>query len=160
MLVILTIVMVFVAYTVPRMWSDVLRRDRERQTIFVMKQYARAIAEFQRQRGALPTTLEQLEEHKRPRVLRQLYPNPLTGKMDWLLVPVTTNPHSPTTDGAPHRPLPIMTHGPFIGVRPAVTGRSLTAFRGATDYGEWVYTIADLQQDRQQAIQATQTPTH
>ena len=48
LIVILTIIAVFLAYTVPTQWSKILQRDRERQTIFVMRQYARAIHESQK----------------------------------------------------------------------------------------------------------------
>ncbi len=86
-LIILTVMAVVLAYSVPRMWSDIRRRERDYQLVFVMEQYARAIQEFQRSRGALPVSLKQLEEQKKPRVLRQLYPNPLSGEVDWELVP-------------------------------------------------------------------------
>src|SRR4051812_15115460 len=42
-LVICTIVMIFVVYTVPRQWSVIMKREREKQAMFVMKQYARSI---------------------------------------------------------------------------------------------------------------------
>ena len=51
LIVILTIIMIFLAYTVPRQWSAIMQRERERQTIFVMKQYARCIYEFQKTKG-------------------------------------------------------------------------------------------------------------
>ncbi|HUO84759.1 MAG TPA: type II secretion system protein, partial [Thermoanaerobaculia bacterium] len=89
-LVILTVLSVILAYSVPRMWSDVMKRERDYQLLFVMEQYARAIQDFQRARGALPVSLEQLEKQQKPRVLRQLYPNPLSGEVDWILVPVGT----------------------------------------------------------------------
>ena len=48
LIVIMSIMMIFVAYTVPRQWSAVMRRDRELQTIFVMQQYAKAIDAFEK----------------------------------------------------------------------------------------------------------------
>lgn len=91
LIVILTIIMVFVAYTVPPMWSKVLQRDRDRQTYFVMKQYARAIRTFQEKHGGTtPVSLDQLKEARNPRVIRGLtgeWPDPLTGKVDWILIP-------------------------------------------------------------------------
>lgn len=99
LLVILTVLGVVLAYTVPQMWSDVLRRERDIQTIWTMKQYARAIAEFQRRRQALPVSLEQLKEQNRPRVLRRLYPDPLTGQMDWILIPAGSVPGAPAPGG-------------------------------------------------------------
>lgn len=93
LLVILTIIMVTVAYTVPPMWSKVVQRDRDRQTLFIMKQYARAIRTFQEKHGGTtPTSLDQLKEARNPRVIRGTtgeWTDPLTGKVDWILVPPT-----------------------------------------------------------------------
>ena len=91
LIVLLTIMMVFVAYTVPPMWSKVVQRDRDRQTLFAMKQYARAIRTFQEKHGGTtPVSLDQLKEARNPRVMRGVageWVDPLTGKVDWILVP-------------------------------------------------------------------------
>jgi type II secretory pathway pseudopilin PulG len=160
-LVILTVLSVVVAYTVPPAWSQILKRDREIQTIWVMKQYARAIYEFQRKRNALPVSMEQLEEQNTPRVLRALYPDPLTGKMDWILVPPGTPGTGSPAPGMPAAPqtgtsLPASGsastspgdyRGPFIGVRPPITGQSYITLNGVDRYENWLYTLAELQQE-------------
>ena len=90
LIVVLTVMMIVVAYTVPRQWSAVRRRDNDRQTIFAMRQYARAIMEWQRRHGGLPTSIQQLQEARSPRYIRgpkSEILDPLTGKMDWVLVP-------------------------------------------------------------------------
>jgi len=91
LIVILTIIMIVVAYTVPPMWSKVLQRDRDKQTLFVMKQYARSIKAFQTAHGGtIPVSLDQLKEARKPRVVRGVnseWVDPLTGKVDWILVP-------------------------------------------------------------------------
>jgi type II secretory pathway pseudopilin PulG len=90
LIVIMTIISVIVAFTVPRQWSMIMQRDRERQTIFIMKQYARAIMEWQKRHGGLPTSLDQLKEARSPRFVRGIkaeWADPLTGKVDWILVP-------------------------------------------------------------------------
>lgn len=100
-LVILSIVAIITAYLVPKMWSDIMWRERDLQTIFVMKQYARAINDYQRVRGGLPTSLEQLEKQTLPRVLRQTWNNPLSGELDWILVPQgTATPGQQPAQGA------------------------------------------------------------
>lgn len=90
-LVLLTIIAVFAAYTVPRQWSTIMQRERERQTIFLMKQYARAIKEFQKKHNNVyPTSLDQLKEARSPRLIRGVkggWDCPLTGKPDWILIP-------------------------------------------------------------------------
>ncbi len=82
LIVILTIISMIVAFTVPEQWSLVMKRERDRQTIFLMKQYARAIYEWQQKHNnTVPVSLEQLEEARKPRLLRggKRWPMPLTG---------------------------------------------------------------------------------
>ncbi|HSN69558.1 MAG TPA: hypothetical protein VLV48_09950, partial [Thermoanaerobaculia bacterium] len=140
--------------------------EREIHTIWVMKQYARAIQEFQRKRGTFPVSLEQLTEQNNPRIIRQLYPNPLTGEMDWALVPFgTPSPSQQAGAAAPGLPpaqqqpvaIPQPTPatgtggrqvGPFIGVRLTLTGDSIVPLNGSTRYEEWMYTINELQRDQ------------
>ncbi|MDQ3282235.1 MAG: type II secretion system GspH family protein [Acidobacteriota bacterium] len=92
LLVVLTIMSIVVAYTVPQQWSIVMKRERDRQTIFLMKQYARAILNWQmKHANTAPTTLEQLHEARSPRMIRgggKPFICPLTGSEDdWVLVP-------------------------------------------------------------------------
>ena len=70
-IVLLTIVMIFAAYTVPRQWSAILQRDRDRQTLFIMKQYALAISRFQDRNKTWPVSMDQLKEARQPRFLRR-----------------------------------------------------------------------------------------
>jgi type II secretory pathway pseudopilin PulG len=70
LIVIMTVIMIVVAYTVPQQWSMIRARERDRQTIFAMKQYARAIREFQRKNNVLPSSLKQLKEAREPRYIR------------------------------------------------------------------------------------------
>lgn len=182
LIVILTILAVTVAYTVPESWSAIMRRERDRETQFVMKQYARAIQEFSRRNGGLPVSLEQLEKQNQPRVLRRPYPNPLSGEMDWILVPQgqaqqpgqgqpgrgqqprpivnpqqgEPEPQQPPAGSGPSTPFPPSGGsrdyvGPFVGVRPPQTGEAVVPFNEKNRYEEWMYTVLDLQQERQGA---------
>jgi type II secretory pathway pseudopilin PulG len=173
LLVILTIMAVFLAYTVPRMWSDVMRRQRERQTIFVMKQYARAVLEYQKSHAnTAPTQLAQLKDSRRPRVIRgvgQLV-DPLTGRFDWVPIPFGTITPGTTAPGtAPPAPAPAPPPGspggpggqkidaanfvgPFIGVKPGISGESLMTLNEKNHYEEWIYTVTDLQRDINSAV--------
>jgi type II secretory pathway pseudopilin PulG len=164
LIVILTIMMIFVAYTVPRQWSTVMQREREQQTIWAMHQYARAIHEFHRvHNNTYPVSMQQLVEARQPRFLRgpkDGIPDPFTGQMDWLLVPSTAagqqqNRNLPTPGGpggTPQQPptttpaLPMKDYagGPFIGVRPPKTGKSLIVLNGADTYEQWTYTESDV----------------
>ena len=168
LIVICTVIMIFVAYTVPRQWSIIMKREREKQTMFVMKQYARSIKAFQVKNNSLPTSLDQLKKARTPRLIRGVngeWEDPLTGKVDWQLVPPSVgqqprtinsplNPQQPTqtqTTGTTRTgqaaPIPTMPKdyvGPFIGVRPTIEGESLLEFNGAQRYEEWLYTTLDL----------------
>jgi len=165
LLVILTIISIIVAYTVPAQWSLVMKRDRDRQTIFYMKQYARAVLEWQtKHANTSPISLDQLQEARKPRLLRGVkkWPCPLTGSdEDWILVPPqavmpagVTPPlpnQPPPQPGMPGQPTKLNKElspkdyvGVFVAVRPNASGKSFIALKGAEDYSEWVYTIDDL----------------
>ncbi|HEX6096701.1 MAG TPA: hypothetical protein VF432_10290 [Thermoanaerobaculia bacterium] len=179
MIVILTIISIIIAYTVPTQWSLVMRRERERQTLFLMKQFARGIENWERKHQSLPVSLEQLQEARSPRMLRGdgKWAMPLTGKEDdWIMVPPNAieamggggvtqggpggpgRPPVPTPAPQPGQPTapsklnpeasPKDYVGPFVAVRPNAKGQSLIEFNGAEDYGEWVYTLQDLKNER------------
>jgi type II secretory pathway pseudopilin PulG len=112
LIVILTVMMIFIAYTVPKAWSIAINRDRDEQTIFAMKQYARAMRAFQLKNNAQPVSLDQLKQAKSPRLIRgkgELI-DPLTGKVDWIPIPMTnqTAQQAQNQAAAPG--------GPLIGV--------------------------------------------
>lgn len=89
LIVILTIMSIIVAYSVPQQWSLVMKRERDRHTIFVMRQYARAVLGFWQKHQALPNSLDQLRDARRPRMIRVTASTicPLTGEEDWIMVP-------------------------------------------------------------------------
>lgn len=169
LLVILTIIAMVIAYTVPEQWSMVMGRERDRQTIFLMKQYARAIKAFQMKNGGLPASLDVLREARQPRMIRGgKWPCPINGKEDgWILVPPTAvqggggtvpndiakyaNTGVTTAAGGTSTLIkeasPPDYTGQFVAVRPKASGKSYIAFKGVEDYGEWVYTIQDLDQE-------------
>jgi type II secretory pathway pseudopilin PulG len=169
LIVILTIISVVIAYTVPTQWSMVMKRERERQTIYLMKQYARGIANWQRKHQGLPVTLQQLQDARKPRMLRGdgKWALPLTGREeDWILVPPTAleaqaggvvnqqgqNPAGGGIQFAPPSKLkpeasPKDYVGPFVAVRPGISGKSMLELNGATDYNQWIYTVQDLQNE-------------
>lgn len=177
-IIIITIMSVMIAYTVPEQWSKIMARERDKQTIFIMKQYAVAIKSWKdKNGGALPTSLDQLKQARVPRVLRGggEWPDPLTGEVDWIPV----GPQQPNPGGQPQsvwvsgqkgqkqRPTgqqpnppatgkqPANVVGPIAGVRPNKTGKSFIVLNGAEDYEQWSYTVLDLENDikaRQEAL--------
>ncbi|HEX7190623.1 MAG TPA: type II secretion system protein [Thermoanaerobaculia bacterium] len=167
LIVILTIIMIFLAYTVPRQWSAIMQRERERQTIFVMKQYARSIYEFQKTKGN-PVKLDQIKEARLPRYIRGVkgeYVDPLTGKVDWILVPAgaVTRTLDPATGkqlanfNAGASPKDYV--GPFVGVRPPISGKAYLSLNGADTYETWVYTVDDLKNEINMRTSQPQTGT-
>jgi type II secretory pathway pseudopilin PulG len=183
LIVLLTIISLIIAYTVPTQWSMVMKRERDRQTIFLMKQFALGIRQFQQKHTTPPISLQQLQDARKPLMLRGggKWPCPLTGKEeDWILVPqsaVTAGgqviPGQGDINGRPPQPQqpangqpsklnkdasPKDYVGPFVGVRPNAQGKSFIALNGAEDYSEWVYTVMDLENEirNRQAALATQ----
>ena len=182
-MIIMSVMMIFVAFTVPRQWSIVMQRDREQQTLFTMKQYAKAIEEFRRKHnGIYPVSMQQLVEARSPRFLRCPKDgciDPLTGQIDWYVIPqsqapapgggaappgVAQNPQAQNpqqqgttaTTGMAPAGIPIKDYagGPFVGIRPNKSGSSLILVNGADHYEQWSYTALDYQQERTARQQA------
>ena len=191
-IVLMTLMMIIVAYTVPRQWSAVLQRDRDRQTIFAMHQYARACREWAKKHANIyPISITQLKEARAPRFMRGVKSemiDPLTGQVDWLIIPqagaqaapgpagtpgipgtpgvptpgqsapvgTATQPApgqptlpngQPVTPAAPGVPMKDYAGGPFVGVRPPKTGKSMLELNGADTYEKWMYTALDLDKE-------------
>ncbi len=165
LIVLLTIMMVFVAYTVPRQWSTIVQRDREMQTIFIMKQYAKAIHAFQARNTVLPVSISQLKDARQPRFLRGNGDpiDPLTGEADWLVIPqaaavvqpVRTSTGAPPVTTTPQGiPMKDYVGGPFVGIRPIKNGNSLIELNGKSKYEEWTYNLSDYIAERNARIAA------
>jgi len=170
LIVLLTIVMVFASYTVPRQWSAILQRDRDRQTLFIMRQYAIAISAFQDKHKTWPVSMDQLKDARQPRFLRgpkDGYIDPLTGEVDWLIVPQSavggpTGPPRPVPGAQqgvvppiPGVPMKDYAGGPFVGVRPNKAGKSFLEFKGSDSYERWIYTALDYRTERDARVAAT-----
>src|SRR5688500_280321 len=114
LLAILTVIMIFVTMTVPPQWSKVMARERDIQTIFIMKQYARSIRNFQLKHGSAPVSLQQLKDAKAPRMMRGKgeWIDPLTGKVDWIPIPAGAQ------QGNPAAGFPPGVNPPIQSVRP------------------------------------------
>ena len=101
----ITILNIMVAVALP-MWSYVIRRDREEETIFRGLQYAEAIRVFRQRNGRYPASLEELVKIE-PRSIRQLWTEPLSENGEFGLV-VEAPPQQPAQPGQPgaQPPLP------------------------------------------------------
>ncbi len=182
LIVVMTLLMIVITYTVPQQWSAVMARERDAQTIFIMKQYARSIRAFQVKNGSPPTSLAQLKEARLPRLMRGSgeWIDPLTGKVDWIPVPAAAVQPQQNQIGPDGRPRPVTPPpptsgsqpqplggsqpnpgqpggfvGPIAGVKPAKTGKSVLTLNNSDSYENWQYTTQDLEteiQGRRQAL--------
>ncbi len=74
---------------VAELWSTKVQREKEEELLFRLNQYRQAILQFRAANNRLPKELKDLLEDRSRlqvrRYLRRLYPDPMTGKVDWLL---------------------------------------------------------------------------
>jgi type II secretory pathway pseudopilin PulG len=158
---ILTILIAGVAPSI----ATIMKREREDELIFRGRQYARAIALFQRRYGRFPNELKELYEN-RPRTIRQLWKDPMCN-CDWYPLiqgspdaqpsnlapgaglsgsgqspPPTPTPSSPF--GPASQP---KTVGPIIGVRSTVHKEALREWRGSKFYDQWRFIVGDADRE-------------
>ena len=83
-----------------------------------MQQYAKAIVEFREKNKTYPTSIQQLKDARQPRMIRGSkgeYVDPLTGEVDWLVIPQAAGASLPA-----HTP-------PEVTVRPGHTATTAAA---------------------------------
>src|SRR5258708_19490101 len=135
-LVLVSIVMIFVAYTVPKQWAEIMQREGELQTIYVVREYARGCIELQRKQNVWPTALDQVKEARLPRFIRggpkSEFLDPLTGELDWLIIPAAAaQAGNGTQPGNPNGTISVSGPGGTFGV----AGSSPGAGAGGTTTG-------------------------
>lgn len=142
---VLLVVMLFVlvstmaASTLVQSYQTQTRREKEEQLIFVGDQYRRAIASYYAAippggARALPRSVDDLLNDQRfptPRQhLRRAYPDPMTGRVDWVWVQAgagITGVHSSSTQ-AP--------------IKQAGFPERYRGFEGKGSYSEWLFVIS------------------
>ena len=166
--VLITVMNIAVAAALPY-WSSWANRQKEEELIFRGLQYAEAIRLFRVRQGRLPTALEELIEVE-PRVIRQLWPNPMDEEGRWGLL----MQGAPGNNGGPGNrqagdaggtgaaggtggggltavPPPNEeegdgpTVGPILGVYSATPGPSMRVWNGQEDFGDWYFTAELIQ---------------
>ena len=154
--------------------ATLMKREREKELLFRGKQYARAIALFQRRYGRFPTELKELYSN-RPRTIRKLFKEPICNCPDWHVIyqnspdvlapgaPGSGLPGSPGTPGGgrmPPTPTPgvfgpgggTKSVGPIWGVRSNVHEEALSEWRGQKFYDEWRFIMGDADRDTSGAM--------
>ena len=178
LMIAVTVMMILVAAALPS-WSTAIRRDKEEELIFRGLQYAEALRVFQQRFGQLPAKLDDLVKTE-PRSIRQLFPDPMTGEVDWVLVRANA-----PTDLAGGQPPPggeevledgrdegegaqaeegvpgidgTVGMGPIRGVRSRSGGIALKTFLDKDRYNQWVFTVDLLQGPSTVAIEGVGVP--
>ncbi len=71
------------------LWSTMVQREKEEELLFRLGEFRTAIARYRADHNRHPQKLEDLlvdtTQIQRKRYLRQIYPDPMTGKADWKL---------------------------------------------------------------------------
>ena len=171
LLVALAVMLTLMTMAMP-VWRQQARREREEELLFRLKQYAHALALYQRRLpGAAPANLDDLVKE---RFLRKKYKDPMTGK-DFAILrvgqisPGMTTPLPGTSPGGSqtpnvNQPRPgAMTNpgrsggtpspggvgsttetGPIRGVVSTSKESSLRTWKGRTTYDQWEVAIEDV----------------
>ncbi len=162
---ILTIVIAAVGPSI----SMIMKREREEELLFRGKQYARAIALFQRRYGRYPNSLEEIYEN-RPRVIRKLWKDPMCRCDNWKLLILGQPDSSPFMNqnvDPSNRPPSTYSNlirtptpgafgsgegerkdvGPIVGVRSRTHQEALREWRGRRFYDEWRFIVGDADSD-------------
>ncbi len=152
--------------------SMIMKREREQELLFRGKQYARAIALFQKRYGRFPNELKELYEN-RPRTIRKLWKEPICRCPDWHVIYQNSPDMLPaggasgTVQGGLGKPLPTPTPGvfgsaggtkavgPIVGVRSDVHEEALTEWRGQKYYDQWRFLMGDADREAGPGIGAS-----
>ena len=152
--------------------ATIMKREREQELLFRGKQYARAIALFQKRYGRFPTELKELYAN-RPRTIRKLWKDPICNCPDWHviyqnspdalgqsapgagLIGLPPGQIPPPPGQVPPTPTPSVfagaggtkSVGPIVGVRSNVHQEALTEWRGQKFYDEWRFIMGDADRD-------------
>ena len=113
-----------------------VKREHEAQLLFVGHEYRHAISRFLRQNHRYPESLDELLQTDTggpvaAHFLRRIYPDPMTGKPDWTLIPAAGGGFMGVASTSKEPPL--KTHG---------FDMSDELFADAESYADWTF-VAD-----------------
>ena len=114
------------------LWAPTqINREREAELIYRGEHLARGIAAFRQKTGRYPTTLAEVDA-LRPRVIRQIYKDPMTVKGEWNYIY-----NVPTSTSGNNEGLPI------IGLRSKSYGNSVKVYQNKSLHSEWEFSALD-----------------
>jgi len=108
-----------------------LIREREAELIYRGEHLARGIAAYRVKTGRYPLSLDEVDKYK-PRLIRQIYKDPMTEHGEWLLIY-----NVPTAPSGNNQGLPI------IGVRSRSQRDSIKIYKGKSLHSEWEFSALD-----------------
>jgi type II secretory pathway pseudopilin PulG len=118
--------------TIGVVWSTQIRREKEAELLWIGDQYRDAIAQYLAAGGVYPQQLSDLLEDSRfplvRRYLRKLFPDPMTGEVDWQLIPAPGSGFMGVASSSQGKPIKVAA----FSVRNA-------AFKDATCYCDWKF---------------------
>ncbi len=122
------------------------RREKEAELIFRGTQIVEGIRLFRTRFGRFPIKLEELAKAK-PRVLRQVWNDPMSGKPDWDAVFLGEEGTVPTPTPNPNatpQPTPVGRGGKgavgaIVGVKSSHCKESIRVYLGHTNYCDWKF---------------------
>ena len=104
-----------------------VQRENESELIFRGEAIATALKLYSTKTGRYPTSLDEVMK-LRPRILRQLYKDPMTRSGDWDLVTQVQAGASGNTEGLP-----------IVGVRSKSTLNSIHIYQNKTLVHDWLF---------------------
>ena len=137
-----------------------MQREREAELIFRGQQYVEGIRIYRQKYGRYPMRMKELWEAD-PRVLRQKWTDPITGKEEWGVVFLGQEGQRVGGAGGPGQQRPQTTPtrtpvfgdrglggsgekvGPIIGVHSLSTDTSIKVYEGRTQYNEWKFVFLE-----------------
>jgi type II secretory pathway pseudopilin PulG len=145
------------------------RREKEEELIFRGNQIVEAIRLFRARNGRFPLTLAELVNAK-PRVLRKVWKDPMTGAADWEPVFLGEEGTNVSPGGLTPPPTPTpgiggpaqggQKTGPIIGVHSRSCAESIKVLDGHTRYCDWKFYFDPRHPNGPQVAAPVVTPPH
>lgn len=130
LLALITAAGILLTKAMPSVVAEV-QRDQEEELIFRGEAIRNAMRRFKAKTGNYPISLEDLVK-VRPRILRKLYKDPMTGEGEWDIVTAVAAGASGNTTGLP-----------IAAIRSRSQKDSFKIYQGKTLYSEWVFSASD-----------------
>jgi hypothetical protein len=114
------------------LWAPTqINREREAELIYRGEHLARGIAAYRQKRGRFPTSLGEVES-VRPRIIRQVYSDPVSETGQWLFLYNVPTSMSGNNEGLP-----------IVGLRSSSNKDAIKIYRGKSLHSDWEFSALD-----------------